>query len=66
MWLLIDGLSYYQDVASEIAAELHGTPDLVIGNYSDGNLVASLLAYKLGITQVFSGSHIFVTRSHQF
>lgn len=26
-------------------------PDLVIGNYSDGNLVASLVAAKLGITQ---------------
>jgi sucrose synthase len=27
-------------------------PDLIIGNYSDGNLVASLMAAKLGITQV--------------
>lgn len=27
-------------------------PDLIIGNYSDGNLVASLMASKLGITQV--------------
>lgn len=42
----------YQDAASEIAAELQGIPDLIIGNYSDGNLVASLLAYKLGVTQV--------------
>ncbi|URD91599.1 hypothetical protein MUK42_00734 [Musa troglodytarum] len=42
---------FAEDVASEIAAELHGAPDLIIGNYSDGNLVASLLAYKLGITQ---------------
>ncbi|XP_042518014.1 sucrose synthase 2-like isoform X1 [Macadamia integrifolia] len=39
------------DASSEIAAELQGVPDLIIGNYSDGNLVASLLAYKLGITQ---------------
>ncbi|KAM0947640.1 putative sucrose synthase [Dioscorea sansibarensis] len=39
------------DAASEIAAELQGIPDLIIGNYSDGNLVASLLSYKLGITQ---------------
>ena len=36
---------------NEIAAELQGVPDLIIGNYSDGNLVASLLSYKLGITQ---------------
>ncbi|WOL06669.1 hypothetical protein Cni_G15403 [Canna indica] len=43
--------TFTEDVASEISAELQGSPDLVIGNYSDGNLVASLLAYKLGITQ---------------
>nr|XP_018678891.1 PREDICTED: sucrose synthase 4-like [Musa acuminata subsp. malaccensis] len=42
---------FAEDAASEIAAELHGAPDLIIGNYSDGNLVASLLSYKLGITQ---------------
>lgn len=41
-----------QDVGSEITAELQGFPDFIIGNYSDGNLVASLLAYKMGITQV--------------
>ncbi|KAL5660828.1 hypothetical protein ACJX0J_027953, partial [Zea mays] len=38
------------DAAGEIAAELQGTPDFIIGNYSDGNLVASLLSYKMGIT----------------
>uniref|UniRef100_A0A5B7BWF6 Sucrose synthase n=1 Tax=Davidia involucrata TaxID=16924 RepID=A0A5B7BWF6_DAVIN len=43
--------TFAEDAASEIAAELHGVPDLIIGNYSDGNLVASLLAYKLGVTQ---------------
>ncbi|KAH0449017.1 hypothetical protein IEQ34_022817 [Dendrobium chrysotoxum] len=43
--------TFAEDAASEIAAELHGTPDLIIGNYSDGNLVASLLSYKLGVTQ---------------
>uniref|UniRef100_A0A1D1Z3C2 Sucrose synthase n=1 Tax=Anthurium amnicola TaxID=1678845 RepID=A0A1D1Z3C2_9ARAE len=42
---------FAEDAASEIAAELQGIPDLIIGNYSDGNLVATLLAYKLGITQ---------------
>ncbi|KAI3690109.1 hypothetical protein L2E82_48084 [Cichorium intybus] len=41
----------YQDAASRIAAELRGVPDLIIGNYSDGNLVASLLSYKIGVTQ---------------
>ncbi|CAJ2631992.1 unnamed protein product [Trifolium pratense] len=43
--------TYAEDVASEIAAELQGYPDFIIGNYSDGNLVASLLSYKMGVTQ---------------
>ncbi|WMV48609.1 hypothetical protein MTR67_041994 [Solanum verrucosum] len=42
---------FTEDVAGEMSAELQGVPDLIIGNYSDGNLVASLLAYKMGITQ---------------
>lgn len=42
---------YAEDAASEISAELQGVPDLIIGNYSDGNLVASLLSHKLGVTQ---------------
>nr|BAA89049.1 sucrose synthase [Citrus unshiu] len=43
--------TYTEDVAVEIAKELQGKPDLIIGNYSDGNIVASLLAHKLGVTQ---------------
>lgn len=43
--------TFAEDVAGEISAELHGVPNLIIGNYSDGNLVASLLSSKLGITQ---------------
>lgn len=39
------------DVEREALAELGGQPDLIIGNYSDGNLVATLLSRKLGITQ---------------
>jgi hypothetical protein len=31
---------------------MEGKPDLIIGNYTDGNLVASLMASKLGVTQV--------------
>ncbi|NQS71715.1 MAG: sucrose synthase [Desulfobulbaceae bacterium] len=38
-------------VEREALAELGGRPDLIIGNYSDGNLVASLLSRKLGVTQ---------------
>jgi sucrose synthase len=30
---------------------MEAKPDLIIGNYSDGNLVATLLAHKLGVTQ---------------
>ncbi|CAN6470266.1 unnamed protein product [Victoria cruziana] len=43
--------TFTEDAANEITAEMHGTPDLIIGNYSDGNLVATLLAHKLGVTQ---------------
>nr|AHM02468.1 sucrose synthase [Lilium davidii var. unicolor] len=43
--------TYAEDVANELAGELQATPDLIIGNYSDGNLVASLLAHRLGVTQ---------------
>ncbi|KAL6978366.1 Sucrose synthase 2 [Sarracenia purpurea var. burkii] len=43
--------TFAEDAASEIVAELQGVPDLLIGNYSDGNLVSSLLALKMGVTQ---------------
>lgn len=43
---------FVQDAAHEVLGEISGQPDLVIGNYSDGNLVATLLAHKLGVTQV--------------
>jgi len=39
------------DSEKEILSEMHGRPDLIIGNYSDGNLVASLLSQKMGVTQ---------------
>nr|ASU91340.1 Sucrose synthase [Juglans sigillata] len=43
--------TFAEDAASELVAELQVIPDFIIGNYSDGNLVASLLAYKMGVTQ---------------
>ncbi|KAE9602510.1 hypothetical protein Lal_00050045 [Lupinus albus] len=43
--------TYTEDVAHELSKELQGRPDLIVGNYSDGNIVASLLAHKLGVTQ---------------
>ncbi len=33
------------------ASQLGGKPDLIIGNYSDGNLVSSLLSHYLNTTQ---------------
>lgn len=42
---------FARDVEREALAELGGRPDLIIGNYSDGNLVASLLSQRLGVTQ---------------
>jgi sucrose synthase len=35
----------------EMTAELGGRPDLIVGNYSDGNLVASILSQRLQVTQ---------------
>ncbi|KAL3505832.1 hypothetical protein ACH5RR_031214 [Cinchona calisaya] len=43
--------TFTEDVAREIYAELGAKPDMIIGNYSEGNLVASLLSHKLGVTQ---------------
>ncbi len=39
------------EAEKEILAELGGRPDLIVGNYSDGNLVGTLLAERLGVTQ---------------
>ncbi|MFE1743826.1 sucrose synthase [Coleofasciculus sp. H7-2] len=43
--------SYAIDSEKELLAEFHGKPDLIVGNYSDGNLVAFLLARRLKVTQ---------------
>ena len=43
--------SYAIDAEREMLAEFQGKPDLIIGNYSDGNLVAFLLARRLKVTQ---------------
>ncbi|KAI3982981.1 hypothetical protein MKX01_010464 [Papaver californicum] len=42
---------FSQDATAKILDHLEGKPDLIIGNYTDGNLVASLMASKLQITQ---------------
>ncbi|HEY9853526.1 MAG TPA: sucrose synthase [Leptolyngbyaceae cyanobacterium] len=43
--------TYAIDSEKEILAEFQGKPDLIVGNYSDGNLVAFLLARRLKVTQ---------------
>jgi len=43
--------TYAIDAERELLAEFEGRPDLIIGNYSDGNLVAFLLARRLKVTQ---------------
>ncbi|HKJ76665.1 MAG TPA: sucrose synthase [Gammaproteobacteria bacterium] len=42
---------FTEDVEREVMAELGGRPDLIIGNYTDGSLVATLLAQRLHVTQ---------------
>jgi sucrose synthase len=43
--------TYAIDAQKELLAEFRGKPDLIVGNYSDGNLVAFLLARRLNVTQ---------------
>ncbi len=43
--------TFAEDSAKELLSEFQSRPDLVIGNYSDGNLVASLLSDKLDVIQ---------------
>ena len=42
---------YAEDAYKELLAEFGGRPDFIIGNYSDGNMVASILSKKFHITQ---------------
>ncbi len=42
---------FAKEAEKEVLSKLGRRPDLVIGNYSDGNLAATLLAQRLGVTQ---------------
>jgi sucrose synthase len=43
--------TFAEDAERELRHRLGGSPNLIIGNYSDGNLVASLLARRFGAIQ---------------
>lgn len=49
IWPYLD--RFAEDVEPEIRSELGNRPDLIIGNYSDGNLVATILSRKMGVIQ---------------
>ncbi len=42
---------FADDALTRIIAACRGRPDLIIGNYSDGNLVASLISKRLDVIQ---------------
>lgn len=43
--------TFAADAGKELLTQFKGCPNLIIGNYSDGNLVASLLSRSLKVTQ---------------
>src|SRR6056297_2243774 len=49
IWPYLD--RFAADCERELLAELQGRPDLIIGNYSDGNLVATLLSDRMNVIQ---------------
>ncbi|ERN41840.1 sucrose synthase [Rubidibacter lacunae KORDI 51-2] len=53
------------DAEKELYAELQGKPSLIVGNYSDGNLVAFLLARRLQVTQ-FNVAHALEKSKYLF
>jgi sucrose synthase len=57
--------TYAIDAEKELYAEFQGTPDLIIGNYTDGNLVAFLLARRLKVTQ-FNVAHALEKSKYLF
>ncbi len=42
---------FAEEAEKEVLAELGGNPGLIVGNYSDGNLVATLMSRRLHVTQ---------------
>jgi sucrose synthase len=63
IWPYLD--TYAIDAEKELFREFKGKPDLIIGNYSDGNLVAFLLAKRLQVTQ-FNIAHTLEKSKYLF
>lgn len=57
--------TYAIDAEKELYAEFQGRPDVIIGNYSDGNLVAFLLSRRLNVTQ-FNVAHALEKSKYLF
>lgn len=49
VWPYLD--RFAEQSATELLSQFGGRPDLIIGNYSDGNLVATLLSDRLNVIQ---------------
>ncbi len=49
IWPYLD--RFAQDGEKELLGEFSGRPDLIIGNYSDGNLAATLLSDRMDVIQ---------------
>lgn len=49
IWPYLD--QFAVDVEQELKTELRGRPDLIVGNYSDGNLVATKLSQSMEVIQ---------------
>nr|XP_043613013.1 sucrose synthase 7-like [Erigeron canadensis] len=43
--------TFVQDASSRVLEVMECKPDLILGNYTDGNIAASLMAKKFGVTQ---------------
>ncbi|MGC9505542.1 sucrose synthase [Baaleninema sp.] len=57
--------TYAIDAEKELLVEFKGKPDLIVGNYSDGNLVAFLLSRRLNVTQ-FNVAHALEKSKYLF
>ncbi|MDD4526990.1 MAG: sucrose synthase [Candidatus Margulisbacteria bacterium] len=43
--------TFAQEAKETVLKEFNGNPNLIVGNYSDGNLVATMLSKELGVMQ---------------